>query len=56
MTDKEKNTIYEDVLDEIAHGAPWGGPLKDHMKFIQGIAHRALVKTDAEESDEAFNA
>lgn len=54
MTDREKVAAYEDVLDEIAHGAPWGGPLKDHMRFIQGIAHKALVKTGAEEPDDAF--
>ena len=54
MPDKEKIAIYEDVLDEVAYGAPWGGPLKDHMRFIQRIAHKALVKTGVEEPDDAF--
>jgi len=49
MTNKEKIKIYEYVLDELAHGAPWGGPLKDHINFIRALAHAALVKTGIEE-------
>ena len=45
MTDLEKIAIYENVLDEVAYGAPWGGPLIDHVKFMRNIAHNALVKT-----------
>ena len=54
MTDLEKIAAYENVLDEVAHGAPWGGPLKDHMRFLQHLAHKVLVKTGVEEPDEAF--
>ncbi|KKK82972.1 hypothetical protein LCGC14_2798050 [marine sediment metagenome] len=49
MTDSEKVTIYEDVLDEVAHGAPWGGPPIEHLRFMRNIAHEVLVKTGVEE-------
>jgi len=49
MTDKEKINIYEDVLDEIANGAPWGGPPGGHIKFMRDHAYKALVKTGVEE-------
>lgn len=51
MNDKEKVEIYENVLDEIAHGAPWGGPASDHIRFMRKVAHEALVKTGVEESE-----
>ncbi len=50
MTDKEKIVVYENVLDEVAYGAPWGGPLIDHVKFMRNIAHKALVETGSSDA------
>ena len=32
------------VLDEIAYGAPWGGPAEDHVKFMRKEADKLLTK------------
>ena len=47
MNEKEVIEIYEKALDEIAYGAPWGGPVKDHVAFMRKIADEALLKTGA---------
>lgn len=47
MDETEIIEIYEKVLDEIAYGAPWGGPASGHVSFMRKIADEALVKTGA---------
>jgi len=48
MTDAEKVKIYEEVLEEIAYGAPWGGPQHDHIWWMRAQADEALTKCGAE--------
>ena len=51
MDDREKIATYEKVLDEIAHGAPWGGPAGEHVRFMRKVAREALVATGVEEEE-----
>jgi hypothetical protein len=48
MTDAEKVLIYEQALEEIAYGAPWGGPDRDHIRWMRNQADKALTKCGAE--------
>ena len=34
-----------EALDEIAYGAPWGGPAGDHVKYMRDVADKALTET-----------
>jgi len=44
LTEKIKNC--NEALEEIAYGAPWGGPQADHVRFMRGLACKALEKND----------
>lgn len=39
MTEIEKLKF---VLEEIAYGAPWGGPARDHVRYMRKIADDVL--------------
>lgn len=36
------------ALDEIAYGAPWGGPAKDHVRYMRDVADKALAQEQAD--------
>lgn len=38
------------ALDEIASGALWGGPAKDHVRFIRLLADKSLAACRSKES------
>jgi hypothetical protein len=40
----EKVKVCNEALDEIAYGAPWGGPQAIHIKFMRKLAHDTLEK------------
>ena len=37
-----ENARLQEVLEEIAYGAPWGGPPADHIAYMRKIADDAL--------------